>query len=152
MPRDDWKIKSISEPDLKQVLVIDKDLFPMDSWPEESFHKCIEREQCYALWEADCLIGYMVFSMVADEGELLHVGVDRKHMKKGAASFMMEFMFKKGQNSGIANWYLEVRQSNVAAYNLYKKLGFEVVGKRKDYYKTMGGHEDALLMRKHCAF
>ncbi len=152
MPRDDWKIEPISELDVDQILAIDRDLFPMDSWPEKSFRQSLEREHCYALKTANCLIGYIIFSTVADEGELLHVGVDRKHMKKGAASFMMEFMLEKGRESGILNWYLEVRQSNAAACNLYKKFGFEIIGRRKDYYKTTDGHEDALLMRKHCAF
>jgi len=39
---------------------------------------------------------------------------------------------------------LEVRASNTAAQNLYKKLGFFNVGRRKNYYED--NHEDAVLM------
>ena len=39
---------------------------------------------------------------------------------------------------------LEVRESNLPAIRLYEKLGFQVVGRRKNYYREE--HEDALLM------
>lgn len=40
---------------------------------------------------------------------------------------------------------LEVRSSNDAALNLYKKFGFEVCGRRKSYYSNKT--EDAILMK-----
>ena len=44
-----------------------------------------------------------------------------------------------------AEWMsLEVRVSNIAAQNLYKKLGFKTETIRKDYYQD--NHEDAYLM------
>jgi [ribosomal protein S18]-alanine N-acetyltransferase len=39
---------------------------------------------------------------------------------------------------------LEVRRGNVAALELYRKLGFVVVGVRPHYYRD--NQEDALLM------
>jgi ribosomal-protein-alanine N-acetyltransferase len=39
---------------------------------------------------------------------------------------------------------LEVRQSNTAALTLYKKLGFEVLGTRKNYYTKP--EEDAFVL------
>ena len=39
---------------------------------------------------------------------------------------------------------LEVRKSNLVAINLYQKLGFEIVGTRKNYY--FDNREDALIM------
>mgnify|MGYP002582415600 FL=1 len=41
---------------------------------------------------------------------------------------------------------LEVRESNLAARRLYEKNGFEIVGKRKNYYEKPA--EDAILMSK----
>jgi len=42
--------------------------------------------------------------------------------------------------------FLEVRTSNPVAYRLYQRLGFREIGRRKDYYPTHGGREDALVM------
>ena len=39
---------------------------------------------------------------------------------------------------------LEVRESNTPAIGLYRKLGFEEVGRRKGYYTNP--KEDAILM------
>jgi ribosomal-protein-alanine N-acetyltransferase len=40
---------------------------------------------------------------------------------------------------------LEVRAGNFAAQSLYRRYGFEVVGRRRQYYREPP--EDALLMR-----
>ena len=44
---------------------------------------------------------------------------------------------------------LEVRVSNFSAIEMYSSLGFEVDGKRRDYYPAHDGREDALLMSRH---
>jgi ribosomal-protein-alanine N-acetyltransferase len=46
--------------------------------------------------------------------------------------------------SGCTQFWLEVRASNSAARSLYEKLGFEVLGVRKNYYERP--REDALVM------
>ena len=46
---------------------------------------------------------------------------------------------------------LEVRPSNTAAVALYRKLGYEEIGVRKNYYPAdpqLGTREDALVMAK----
>jgi ribosomal protein S18 acetylase RimI-like enzyme len=42
-------------------------------------------------------------------------------------------------------WYLEVRESNGRARNLYRKLGFEDISLRPAYYQDTG--EAAVVMR-----
>lgn len=42
--------------------------------------------------------------------------------------------------------YLEVRQSNTFAKDLYKKLGFQIMATRPKYFMDTG--EDALIMIK----
>ena len=49
-----------------------------------------------------------------------------------------------GAEQGLAFLTLEVRPSNAAAYALYRKLGFDVVGVRPNYYAHP--KENALLM------
>jgi ribosomal-protein-alanine N-acetyltransferase len=40
-----------------------------------------------------------------------------------------------------------VRPSNAVGIALYRKRGFELVGRRPDYYSTRDGKEEALVMR-----
>ena len=41
---------------------------------------------------------------------------------------------------------LEVRESNDAAYRLYRQEGFREIGRRKGYYPAASGREDARVM------
>jgi ribosomal protein S18 acetylase RimI-like enzyme len=49
-----------------------------------------------------------------------------------------------GRNEAAAQAVLEVRAQNAAAQKLYQACGFEVIGRRRRYYKAPV--EDALLM------
>ncbi len=62
----------------------------------------------------------------------------------GLGESMMRFAIAKVRAAGAEFMTLEVRQSNIAAVALYKKLGFEILGTRKDYYTKPD--EDAYMM------
>ena len=49
-------------------------------------------------------------------------------------------------NLGMRTVELEVRESNKAARALYKKTGFVRTGRRRNYYPSESGREDAILM------
>jgi ribosomal-protein-alanine N-acetyltransferase len=42
--------------------------------------------------------------------------------------------------------YLEVRPSNLAARHLYRKMGFQQIAIRPEYYPATHGREDALFL------
>ena len=58
----------------------------------------------------------------------------------------MAAMIEAAVKENIHSLTLEVRVNNIAAINLYKKLGFQEAGIRKGYYTDTG--EDALIMWK----
>lgn len=64
--------------------------------------------------------------------------------KLGIGKAILNHVLKLTREQGIKNWYLEVRESNIAAKALYKSVGFSSVGIRKKYYATPV--EDAVLM------
>lgn len=69
--------------------------------------------------------------------------------KKGYAYSMMLEFFEFARSKGAKKIMLEVRESNTPALNLYKKLGFKILCKRKNYYKTRLLKEDAFVMEKN---
>ena len=67
---------------------------------------------------------------------------------KGYGRVLLTELCSRLASCGIENLFLEVRPSNPAALSLYRKLGFEEISRRKDYYPTHGGREDAIVMCK----
>ena len=56
----------------------------------------------------------------------------------------MRTCVQHARDAGCTRMLLEVRVSNAPAQNLYRKYGFEVIGRRPRYYTD--NHEDALVM------
>lgn len=84
------------------------------------------------------ICGFMVTREVGGEIEVLNLAVDPAHRRTGVATCLLQTI--------PANFiYLEVRESNEAARKLYSKLGFQVIGLRKEYYDNPV--ESALVMR-----
>ena len=89
-------------------------------------------------YKNDKLIGIIVFEDIFNRFEIDYIVVDSKYRRQGIASKLLEYLI----NMNPENITLEVRENNNSAINLYKKYGFEIVSKRKNYY----GNIDGLLM------
>ncbi|HEY1207377.1 MAG: ribosomal protein S18-alanine N-acetyltransferase [Bryobacteraceae bacterium] len=109
------------------------------------------------LWEAsgylsyDCRVaelrgrvaGFVVCrKLSADESEILSLVVDPEVRRRGVGSRLMREILEHRTGT---TWYLEVRESNGRARNLYRKLGFEDISLRPAYYQDTG--EAAVVMR-----
>lgn len=147
-----YRIIPMTESVLSEVEAIDKELFKEDHWTKNSLMSSIKEHHAYIVTsdsaEPSVTVGYIIFSSVLDEGELLHIGVARNFQRQGLAKKMLNFMEEYGKLHGVTKWFLEVRQSNNAAASLYLHTGFRPVGIRKNYYKTNSGREDAVVMLK----
>jgi [ribosomal protein S18]-alanine N-acetyltransferase len=87
------------------------------------------------------IAGFLVVRAVAeDEREVLNVAVDPLAQRQGVAAQLLS----EASRRGAARWFLEVRESNFPARNLYKKLGFLDVGRRPSYYTSP--EEDCIVM------
>lgn len=91
-------------------------------------------------------LGYAVFSVVADEAELFNIAVEPKRRRQGIGHFLLRGMLNAAWQQGARQCYLEVRPSNTAALALYRRAGFQTVGRRQDYYPARQGREDALVL------
>lgn len=87
------------------------------------------------------ILGFVIYSEIYENCEIIDVFVKEKYRKNGYASKMLSEVIEKNKNRSIT---LEVNSTNVPALELYNKLGFENVAIRKGYYNGV----DAYLMRK----
>jgi len=90
--------------------------------------------------------GYAILMPVADEAELLNIGVAAAQQRKGLGRAMLAEMLNMARGRNMKRVLLEVRPSNLAAIALYRSAGFSQVGVRCGYYQNANGSEDALVM------
>ncbi|WP_163932527.1 ribosomal protein S18-alanine N-acetyltransferase [Paraferrimonas sp. SM1919] len=93
------------------------------------------------------LIGFCVNQILFEEANLLNICIDPAYQGNGfGVSFMAQLKQYYLANK-VEKVFLEVRASNHRAIKLYQKMGFEAMGLRKNYYKTLGQtKEDAQIM------
>ena len=95
------------------------------------------------LREDGVAMAYAGVWFVLDEGHITNIAVHPDRRGLGYGERVTRAMIQLAADSGM-NWMtLEVRRSNVAAQNLYHKLGFIDVGYRPKYSENS---EDALIM------
>jgi [ribosomal protein S18]-alanine N-acetyltransferase len=94
--------------------------------------------------EAGAVCGLIVFRVIADEAEILNLAVDLTHRRRGIASRLIGDAIGACRAAGAKKIFLEVRDSNQAARNLYARAGFLEAGRRRQYYRQP--LEDAVVL------
>jgi len=82
---------------------------------------------------------------IARKGHVISIAVLPSHHRKGIGNALIRESTQAMMNYNAKEFYLEVRESNLAAINLYKKLGFKIAKTLKHYYAD---GEDAFVMAK----
>jgi ribosomal-protein-alanine N-acetyltransferase len=96
--------------------------------------------------EADRPVGFSLVRSVADESELLLLGVMPEHQRQGIGSLLLDYFIKNAREQGSSRLHLEVRRGNPAAA-MYRNAGFVQVGRRQNYYSGADGQRfDALTL------
>ena len=83
---------------------------------------------------------------VLDESELLEIAVQPAMQGRGYGKALLAHAIALARRNGAVRMFLEVRESNARARKMYTSFGFEETGRRKNYYPTENGREDAILM------
>lgn len=92
------------------------------------------------------LLGFLVARHLAPEWELENVVVAPESRQRGIGTRLMQELLDRAQQTDSTAVFLEVRESNISARALYRKLGFGETGRRKSYYSNPA--EDAVLCCK----
>jgi [ribosomal protein S18]-alanine N-acetyltransferase len=89
--------------------------------------------------------GFVLARVAADEAEILTILVLPPYRRQGVAERLLGAAFDNAKMQGAEKMYLEVASSNESAQQLYTKVGFTLVGRRKAYYASGA---DALLLAR----
>lgn len=90
--------------------------------------------------------GFSLSRHVADEAELLLIGVAPPFRKQGIGGALIERFVADSAAAGARHLHLEVRDGN-AAVSVYQQHGFRIAARRSKYYRgTNGELFDALTM------
>lgn len=102
-------------------------------------------------YHQDVMAGYVLSSNLGDMFEVLQITVASAYQRQGIATQLLSLSKKKAQSLGCKRVVLEVRETNLGAIALYQRLGFQLDGVRKNYYRNAQGiAENALLMSLTC--
>lgn len=114
--------------------------FPHKPWTPSEFAD-LKKSGCEIIASEN---GFIVWRVVADEAELISIGVAPSARKTGIGSAMMAIMTSDAKKNGAKKIFLEVAENNTAARALYDNNGFIAVGRRPKYYDGI----DAIIMEK----
>lgn len=82
--------------------------------------------------------GFALARVVADEAELLLIGIAPAFRRQGVGTALMQSIVADARERGATTLHLEVRANNDAVA-LYQAQGFEKIGERRDYYRGKDG-------------
>jgi ribosomal-protein-alanine N-acetyltransferase len=145
---DRYFIRRMREQDLAAVHAIEVLSF-FNPWSDSTFRGEIQNTSISAPLvvvrrPGEEVVGYIVFWRIRDDVQVNNIAVHPGCRGLGLGEAMMRFAIAKVRAAGASFMTLEVRPSNRPAISLYKKLGFEILGTRKNYYTKP--EEDAYLM------
>ena len=116
-------------------------------WDEESARTLLERPASAGMVARagnGSVLGFIIGHTVRGEAEILQITVSEPLRRRGIGSALLEAFLAAHASKAC---FLEVRQDNVPAIALYRRLGFTPDGIRKDYYRDGGEAVHAVVMR-----
>lgn len=88
--------------------------------------------------------GFVLTRAAPGEEELLLIAVRPEYRARGFGKILIEKLFEAARERGSKRMFLEMRRGNPAEH-LYRKVGFEPIGERRNYYRmTNGDRLDAI--------
>lgn len=143
------QIRRMTLEDLPAVVALDQLSFTLP-WPERSFRFELTdnpASRCWVAEEEGKITGMIVAWLLVDEAHIATLATHPDHRRQGIARKLLTYALRYMSREGAVTSFLEVRESNTAAHKMYRSLGYEEVGRRKQYYKDT--NEDAILMTLH---
>jgi ribosomal-protein-alanine N-acetyltransferase len=141
------EIRRARPDDAPGIAAAEELIFP-DPWGEKDIFSyiCSEGAMCYSALCDGVVVAYIIGRVIPPEGEIYRIATLPEYRKRGIAYRLLDYAVKTERGKGLECLFLEVRESNVPARNLYHAYGFREMGMRKNYYSSPT--ENAIVMVK----
>jgi len=139
-------IRKMTADDIPAVVELDKMSFSLP-WPERSFRFELTDNPASRCWVAEVdgrVVGMIVVWLLVEEAHVATLATHPDLRRQGIAKKLLAHALRYLIDEGAQTSFLEVRASNIAALEMYRKFGYEESGRRRRYYKD--NDEDAILM------
>ena len=125
---------------LNELETLHRACFPNKPWSASDFAD-LKKSGCDIIASQN---GFIVWRVVADEAEIITIGVHPDARRGGIASAMLTLIENDAKQRGAQKIFLEVAENNHPARAMYERNGFVQIGVRPKYYDGI----DAILMEK----
>ena len=139
-------IRKMTVDDVTTVVDLDQKSFSLP-WPERSFRFELTDNPASRCWVAELdgkVVGMIVVWLIVDEAHVATLATHPDHRRQGIGKRLLAHALSQIMLDGARSSFLEVRASNLAAQEMYRKFGYEATGRRRHYYRD--NDEDAILM------
>lgn len=125
------------------VYEILSDVYPVSPWSEKQILSDMQQDNVdyFFVKKDEKIVGFLAISQLAGELEITNIAIKKAYQGHGLGSQLLADL-----DYVDFPIFLEVRASNTPAQALYKKCGFGIIGKRKQYYHEPV--EDAIIMKR----
>jgi [ribosomal protein S18]-alanine N-acetyltransferase len=141
-----YRIRPASLADVPSLAELEQVCFS-DPWTAAGIRETIQYEtaRAFVAEDQDRIVGYVMARISGEEGEILDLAVRPELRRRGIGRQLLLSVWNALGSDGVRELYLEVRESNRAAIELYRGQGFRPVGLRPRYYRNPA--EDAIVLR-----
>jgi ribosomal-protein-alanine N-acetyltransferase len=142
------RLAPMREEDLDEVMAIETSIYS-HPWTRGNFTDSLRAGYHCRAWRIEgALVGYVVLALAAGEAHLLNLSIAAGSQRRGFGAALLAQVLASARELGARRMFLEVRPSNHAAQELYRRSGFRKIGVRRGYYPAHEGREDALVLAR----
>ena len=139
-------IRLIKYEDVKKIVELENDVLGT-TLGEKMLDMAVKSSLAYyfVYEERNNILGYISTMFDGEIIEILNFCVNKSYQHQGIGTKLLSHALEYLKDKGAKTSILEVRESNINAINLYKKLGYSQINIRKQYYDNS---ENALVLEK----
>ena len=139
------KIEKMSPFHIEEIAKLEEECFS-SPWSKDGLKSELNNNfaRFFTALSGDEIAGYIGAHNILGEVYITNVAVFERFRRMGVAQKLIEILVEETKKEEAEFITLEVRKSNFSAISLYEKMGFKVVGERKDFYEKP--RENAVLM------
>jgi ribosomal-protein-alanine N-acetyltransferase len=144
---DEIEISGMKEADLDEIMEIEQKSF-IAPWSKNVFRETLSFPSSLNIVARkrvdNRVAGYANFYLILDEVQILNIAVAPESRRQGYGTRMLEHAIRELRKRGGKTFYLDVREGNLDAISVYRRLGF----RRSEKEEVLHGDNEAPLLPK----